>query len=112
MTRLLLDQMLPPRLCERLADIFDVVEHIDRLDMGEASDAEVWAYARAQDFSIVTKDIDYQAFLAVEGPPPRVIWLRLGNATTAQMEDALRGHAEAISATHAGGAGCLVIHRA
>lgn len=110
MTRLLLDQMLPIRLCRRLADVFDTIEHVEAFGLDEAADTEIWWHARAAGFSIVTKDADYQALLATEGPPPRVIWLRLGNATTAQMEDALRRHAGAIHETHDGAAGCLVIH--
>ncbi len=111
MARLLLDQMLPAGLCERLAEVFEVVEHVARLRMNEAADAEIWDHARQAGLTIVTKDADYQALLTVEGPPPRVVWLRLGNASTAQVENALRRHAEAIRATHAGGAGCLIVRR-
>jgi predicted nuclease of predicted toxin-antitoxin system len=32
------------------------------------------------------------------GPPPKIIWLRCGNQTTAEIEQHLRDHAEAIVA--------------
>jgi uncharacterized protein (DUF433 family) len=35
---------------------------------------------------------------ALRGSPPKVIWLRLGNCTTGDVERALRGAAEAITA--------------
>jgi predicted nuclease of predicted toxin-antitoxin system len=33
---------------------------------------------------------------ALLGPPPKVIWLRSGNQSTASVEETLRHHAEAI----------------
>lgn len=107
--RLLLDQMLPARLCERLADGFDEIRHVRPLGLSEASDVEIWRYARRERLTIVTKDADFQTLLALEGPPPRVVWLRLGNATTSEVETCLRRHVETIRAFHEADAGCLLI---
>lgn len=109
MVRLLLDQMLPARLGASLSGPFEEVLHVRPLDLGTATDAEVRRYAREQALTIVTKDADFQTLLALHGPPPRVIWLRLGNATSAAMESCLRGHAETIREFHATDAACLVI---
>lgn len=107
--RFLLDQMLPARLCDLLADDLGEMLHVRALGLAEASDAEVFAHAREHDLTIVTKDADFQALLAVHGPPPRVVWLRTGNATTADVEAVLREHAEAIAEFHRSAAACLVI---
>jgi predicted nuclease of predicted toxin-antitoxin system len=34
------------------------------------------------------------------GPPPKVIWVRLGNCSTAEVEKLARRHFEAIKAFH------------
>ncbi len=45
------------------------------------------------------------------GPPPKVIWLRCGNQTAAEVEKLLRRHADAIAAfEHDKGAACLEIY--
>jgi predicted nuclease of predicted toxin-antitoxin system len=38
----------------------------------------------------VTKDSDYSDVSVLRGFPPKVIWLRLGNCTTDQIELAIR----------------------
>jgi len=109
--RFLLDHMLPARLCDLLAPDLGEPLHVRALGRAEATDAEAFAYARAHDLTIVTKDADFQSLLALHGPPPRVVWLRIGNATTAEMEAFLREHAEAILEFHRSEAGCLVVRR-
>lgn len=100
---------MPARLCDLLAEDLGEMLHVLALGLSEASDAEVFAHAREHDLTIVTKDADFQALLALHGPPPRVVWLRIGNATTAVAEATLRNHTEAIQDLHRGGAACLVI---
>jgi predicted nuclease of predicted toxin-antitoxin system len=38
----------------------------------------------------VTKDADYNNLTVLRGSPPKVIWLQLGNCTTAQVEAVFR----------------------
>jgi predicted nuclease of predicted toxin-antitoxin system len=38
----------------------------------------------------VTKDADYDDMGVVRGHPPKVLWLLIGNCTTAQIEAVLR----------------------
>jgi predicted nuclease of predicted toxin-antitoxin system len=38
----------------------------------------------------VSKDEDYNNLSVVRGAPPKVIWLQLGNCTTAQVEAVFR----------------------
>ena len=56
----------------------------------------MWAYAAANGLTIVTKDGDFNELVVLRGFPPRVVWLRLGNCSTADVEAALRAHLEAI----------------
>ena len=55
-----------------------------------AADEEVWRFAQLHNLVIVTKDADFGDLGLVRGFPPKVIWLRLGNCTTGQIEQALR----------------------
>ena len=101
--------MLPGRLCASLADAFDEVRHVRALGLDRATDAEVFTHAGEHGLTIVTKDADFQALLALHGGPPQVVWLRMGNATTSRMEAVLRRRAWAIREFHEGQGACLVI---
>ena len=64
--------------------------------MTNADDNEIWEWAKVEDFCIVTQDADFAEKSRLYGSPPKVIWLRCGNATTAQIEAILRSAMEAI----------------
>ena len=53
-------------------------------------DPIVWNYAKDNDFMIVSKDADMHDLSLVFGNPPKVVWLRLGNCSTRQVEKVLR----------------------
>lgn len=88
--RLLFDQNLSSRLVSRLADICPDASHVGLLGLDHASDEAVWEYARTNGYVIVTKDADFNDRSVLRGFPPKVIWLRLGNCTTSQVEAAIR----------------------
>ncbi len=96
--RLLFDQNLSPRLAPRLADLYPESDHVSSLGLDRASDAEVWTYAGTQGYVIVTKDADFSDASVIRGIPPKVIWLRLGNCTTGDVERALREAHEVVTA--------------
>ena len=90
MPRLLLDQNLAPALARRLADLYPDSAHVRDLGLAAADDEAVWEHAAARGFTIVTKDDDFRQRSLLRGAPPRVIWLRLGNCRTADVEAVLR----------------------
>jgi predicted nuclease of predicted toxin-antitoxin system len=51
-----------------------------------ASDRDVWHYALANEFAIVTKDSDFAEMSRLLGSPPKVVWLRIENCTTSRAE--------------------------
>ena len=53
------------------------------------------------DYVIVTKDEHYNNMAILRGFPPKVIWLLLGNCTTAQVETAFRTHHAALETFYA-----------
>ncbi len=94
--KLLIDQNLSPRLVDCLADLFPNSGHVYPLGLGRDSDEKVWTYAHANQYIIVTKDADFSELGTLRGFPPKVIWIRSSNCTTAQIEALLRLHLEDI----------------
>ena len=41
---------------------------------------------------IVSKDSDFRQLAFLNGPPPKAVWLRLGNASTSEICAALRSN--------------------
>ena len=59
--------------------------------------------------TIVSKDSDFAERSARFGSPPKVIWLRIGNCTTARVEFVLRKAAQRIKAFQLEEESCLVL---
>ncbi|MBZ0136711.1 MAG: DUF5615 family PIN-like protein [Planctomycetes bacterium] len=59
-------------------------------------DIEIWRFAGEQEYCIVSANSDFNQLAFVNGPPPQVVWLRLGTATTEEICDCLRQHKSAI----------------
>lgn len=96
--RLLLDQNLSFKLCERLADIFPGSSQARLAGLSQASDRALWDYAKANGFMLVSQDSDFAELAALLGPPPKLIWLRSGNQPTDFIERMLRDRAGMIAA--------------
>ncbi len=64
--------------------------------MRDATDTEIWEYAGQNDFTIVSKDSDFQQRSLLYGHPPKFIWLRVGNCPVETIEELLRKHSISI----------------
>lgn len=95
--KLLFDENLSPHLAAAFQTEYPKSTHVHLAGLGSASDDDVWRYARDNGFIIVTKDADYQERSVISGYPPKVIWIRRGNVSTEEIEEALRKHREAIA---------------
>jgi predicted nuclease of predicted toxin-antitoxin system len=80
----LVDQQLPPALAQWLQRSGHHAEHTDWVGLGASADSVVWAYARQTSSIIVTKDSDF-AGMRRRIDDPQVVWLRIGNAATAEV---------------------------
>lgn len=99
--KLLLDQNLSHRLVEQLAREFPGSVHVRDVGLGASVDADVWEHARAGGFLIVSKDTDLQQRALLYGHPPKVVWVRLGNCSTAEVAALLRSRLADIEAFEA-----------
>jgi predicted nuclease of predicted toxin-antitoxin system len=88
--KLLFDENLSFKLPLLLADLFPDSVHVRDVGMKAIDDPIVWDYAKDNNFLIVSKDADMHDLSLVFGNPPKVIWLRLGNCSTRQVENLLR----------------------
>ncbi|MEX1094897.1 MAG: DUF5615 family PIN-like protein [Planctomycetales bacterium] len=86
---LLFDQNLSHRLVGLLAADYPGSEHVEGAGLLGADDLTVWQYAAALGLMVVSKDSDFRHLALLHGPPPKVIWLRVGNGPTAAAAAAL-----------------------
>jgi predicted nuclease of predicted toxin-antitoxin system len=82
---ILVDENLPETLVRLLGP---TASHVTGIGPRMA-DQELWNYARAADFTVLTKDADFFDRLVVEGPPPKVVWIRTGNLRRRELENAI-----------------------
>lgn len=93
----LLDENLSHRIAPLLA-AHVIVTSCDRAGLLSANDRAIWKYAAANDMLLVTKDDDFRQLAIVQGPPPKVIWLNVGNARTDRIAQLLLIHLDQIQA--------------
>lgn len=96
--KLLFDENLSDRLPRLLRDVFPDATQVKVERLLPCSDEQIWAYAAAKDFAIVTKDRDFNLRAIHQGPPPKVIFLTVGNCSTRAIEQLLRNNALEIAA--------------
>jgi predicted nuclease of predicted toxin-antitoxin system len=90
--KLLLDENLPESLLAHCARAFPGSAHVRTLKLERASDLEIWEYAKENSFVIVTKDGDFHHLSFLFGPPPFVIWLRVGNCSAKEIAKIFEAH--------------------
>jgi len=88
--KLLFDENLSPRLPGVLADTYPGSVHVHGCGLGNADDSAIWQYAKDNDFTIVSKDSDFQERSVLHGQPPKFIWLRAPNCSSQEIENLLR----------------------
>ena len=64
--------------------------------MVRASDAEVWEFAKTEGWVLVSKDDDFRQRSFLEGAPPKVVCVQIGNCSTSDLERTLRKHCAGI----------------
>ena len=96
--KLLLDQNLSDRIPARIADLFPGSSHVKLGGLAQVDDSLIADWAKREGFMIVSKDTDFYQRSMVFGHPPKFLWLRIGNCSTALAVDLLRRNAELIRA--------------
>ena len=95
---LLFDENLSPKPVWLLRDLFPDSVHVRDVGLKTADDPIVWKYAQDKSLIICSKDSDMHQRSFLFGYPPKVVWVRLGNCSTSDVEKLLRMHFTAIEA--------------
>lgn len=95
--KLLLDQNISFRITKRIQDIFPDSKQVKDLGLENYKDSLLLEYAKENDYCIVTFDGDFYDMGILQGSPPKVIWLRLGNSSTKNIEKVLRKNLKLIT---------------
>ena len=90
--KLLFDENLSPKLPRLVATLFPDSAHVRECGLLGQADEDVWEYARANGFTIVSKDSDFQQRSLLYGHPPKLVWLRIGNCTRPQLVQLITSH--------------------
>lgn len=93
--KLLFDQNLSPSLVDALRNLYPGSVHVRDVGLRDADDDAIWQYAARHGLTIASKDADFHQRSFLFGHPPKVIWIRRGNCSTADILSILRArHAE------------------
>lgn len=88
--RLLFDDNISYRIVKKLAISFPECLHVSRSGLSApAPDRSIWDYAKQRGYVIVTFDEDFEDLTNLQGFPPKVIILRIGNTSTRTIAEAL-----------------------
>lgn len=98
--KLLFDENLSHKLARLLEDLFPNSIHVRDVGLKAADDPLVWEYAKTYGLMLVSKDADMHQRSFLFGPPPKVVWVRLGNCSTSDVEKLIRNNCDTIRAFH------------
>ena len=108
--KFLVDQNLPRRLAKHLSQAFPGTCHTGFLGLNTTDDQDIWELARDEGYIVISKDADFQHRSLTYGPPPKVIWMAIGNSSTREVMSIVDAHMSEIMAFVANSeSGLLVI---
>ncbi len=85
-----LDAQLSPSLAPWISEHFGIQAFsVKYLGYQSARDEDIFKAAREAGATMMTKDSDFIRLLELHGPPPQVLWVTLGNTSTARMKEVL-----------------------
>ena len=86
--KLWLDAQLPPAIAPWIASTFGVeCEHVRETELAQAEDLKIFQTVRIAGHVIVSKDEDFSDLVTRLGPPPQILWLRVGNLTNRALQE-------------------------
>lgn len=97
--KLLFDDNISYRIVKKISNAFPNSLHVSRTGLIiPAPDRVIWEYARQNNYLIVTFDEYFEDLSGLYGFPPKVIILRMGNATTQMISQTLQARKVEIEA--------------
>ena len=87
--RLLFDQNISYRIMKVLPEKYSGSSHVKQENLINASDKQIWDFAKTNEYTIVTQDSDFNDLNILNGFPPKIIWIRTGNIKTVALMNIL-----------------------
>jgi predicted nuclease of predicted toxin-antitoxin system len=79
--KLLLDENMSRRLVPFLQEAFPGSTQVALVGLERADDQAIWHFAREHDYTIVTRDTDFEELATRHGKPPAVVLISTGNSS-------------------------------
>lgn len=83
--KLLFDQNISFRILKKLSEVFPGSSHVKIEGLINASDLEIWEYAKHHQFVVVSQDSDFNDLFLLKGFPPKILWFQTGNIRTNEL---------------------------
>ena len=110
--KLLFDQNISYRILKKLPDVYSGSSHVNSEGLMNASDLEIWEYAKLHQFVIVTQDSDFNDLFLLKGFPPKVLWFQTSNLRTDDLALILKNRQnDVLDFIDNGELGCLELSR-
>ncbi len=88
--KFLFDENISYRIVRQISSSVPGSIHVSQSGLAKPpADRQIWHFAKANNYLIVTFDEDFQDLSNVKGFPPKVILLRTGNSSTRYVSDLL-----------------------
>jgi predicted nuclease of predicted toxin-antitoxin system len=94
--KLLFDQNISFKIVRLIGETFPESKQVNHVGLSNASDYQIFEFARTNHYTIVTFDSDFIDLSLVKGTPPKIIWFRTGNLTTNSISARLLNRQELI----------------
>lgn len=95
--KLLLDQNISYRVVKLIAEHFPESSGVKNCHLTNATDLEIWTFAKGNCYTIVTFDEDFYNIQLLKGFPPKIVWFKTGNLSNQQIADFLIAQKEMIA---------------
>lgn len=82
---------------KQLMPFFAEVVHVSELKIIQpANDISIWNYAKKNEFTIISKDDDFEKIVLLRKAPPKLIYLKTYNLDTKKLVDLILGNKDKI----------------
>lgn len=96
--KILFDQNISHRVLKLVEKAFPDARHVRDFNHQFSTDRQIWNFAKQEGFALLTFDADFNDLALLNGIPPKIIWLRVGNTLTKNLADVLNNREEQILA--------------
>lgn len=83
--KLLFDQNISFRILKKLPEAYSGSSHVKSEGLMNASDLEIWEFAKRHQYIIVTQDSDFNDLYLLKGFPPKILWFQTNNLRTEDL---------------------------